>query len=205
MKCPYFHNPGLAKGLRESGFLDIKAFHDFLKKRKNVLGGVCISGGEPLLYSDLSDLVNLIHDHGLKVKIDTNASFSDRLEKLDVDYIAMDIKTGLANYSKVLSGHISENVYANLISNIKSSIEYIKHCGIDHEFRTTMIQDIVTQNDIEEIIPLVKGCEKYFLTKFRPNVTLDENYKYKTGYTIEELEQFQNMFLQAGIECFIRK
>ena len=105
-----------------------------MNQRKNVLEGVCITGGEPLIHKDLNDLVKRIKKIGLKVKLDTNGSFPELLPSIDADYIAMDIKTDPEKYSLVAGNIIDKK----LSSKIKESINWIKNSGIDHEFRTTL-------------------------------------------------------------------
>ncbi|MBI9100514.1 MAG: radical SAM protein, partial [Spirochaetaceae bacterium] len=92
LRCPYCHNPSLVNHRgNDENLRSINELKDFLQKRQHLLGAVVISGGEPLLYEGTKDLVDYIKSLGLKVKIDTNGLYPERLRKLNVDYIAMDI------------------------------------------------------------------------------------------------------------------
>lgn len=98
LRCPYCHNPDFVSGDPTGEEITLGEFFRFLEKRKGVLGGICITGGEPLIHKDLGDLIAAVRERGLKVKLDTNGTFPERLASLDVDYIAMDLKTIPDNY-----------------------------------------------------------------------------------------------------------
>ena len=121
-RCPYCHNPELVKDTGKIEPIEWSEVLKFLKKRKNHLGGVCITGGEPLLNEELINIVKEIHSIGLKVKIDTNGSKPEFLKKLNADYIAMDIKTSLEKYSMI--DYKGSNKMHVLISVMKLSLQY---------------------------------------------------------------------------------
>lgn len=197
--CPYCHNPELINKdnkIKPIGWDDI---FNFLKKRMNVLGGVCISGGEPLLYEELPDIINKISSLGLKVKIDTNGSFPDRLIKCKVNYIAMDIKSSMDKYKYVCK--IEKNKLEQLL---QQSIYYIINSNIQYEFRTTVVPEIVEMDDIRKIVDLIKGAKKYVLTQFRPKNTLDTEYESIPPYPFSVLEKMKKIVESNGIECEIR-
>ena len=89
LRCPYCHNPEFVTGETAGDEISLSDFFNFLEKRKNVLGGICITGGEPLIHEDLKELIYEIKKTGLKVKLDTNGTFPDRMKHLDADYISM--------------------------------------------------------------------------------------------------------------------
>jgi pyruvate formate lyase activating enzyme len=103
LRCPYCQNPALVTGPPPRDFISREEVRAFLKKRKDVLGGVCITGGEPLLHSDLGELIGEIKSLGLKVKLDTNGTIPERLREANVDYVAIDFKTSLEKY-RLLTG-----------------------------------------------------------------------------------------------------
>ena len=98
-RCPFCHNRELVVDTDKILPFDTEEIFKYLEKRKNVLGGVCITGGEPLLYDELPGVIEKIHKLGLKVKIDTNGSKPGMLAKIKVDCIAMDIKTSFEKYN----------------------------------------------------------------------------------------------------------
>lgn len=199
LKCPYCHNPDLVNFSIEDceGLVDYNQLLHFLKLRKKVLGGVVISGGEPLVnFKTVKKLIEDIHSLGLKVKLDTNGTFPNELKKLNPDYIAMDIKSSLKNYNNV--------GYSGKAETIRESIKYIIGSGIEHEFRTTMAPDVISIEDMESIANDIKGCDSYFITQFNPENTLDPNFSKIVPYPISILSEAKEIMESKGIPCFIR-
>ena len=161
--CPFCHNSGLVKGTEPE--IPTSEILDYLKKRQNVLTAVCISGGEPTLHKDLPEFISKIKELGYLVKLDTNGTNLPMLKFLVenklIDYVAMDIKNSFENYSKTIG-------VENKI-NLKDTIEYLMTCGIDYEFRTTLIKNYHSAQDIQNIAQNISGAKKYFLQKFVDN------------------------------------
>ena len=157
-KCPYCQNSGLICQKNEELISEEEIF-SYLNKRKGVIDGVVISGGEPTVQSDLEFFIKKIKDMGYLVKLDTNGTNPDLIQRLIdkglVDYIAMDIKNVLPLYVDVASVNAS-------VEKLKRSIEIIKSSSIDHEFRTTIIKNIHDIDKIKEICNYVDG-DKMFL------------------------------------------
>ena len=200
MRCPFCHNKELITDLSFLSSIEWEEIYNYLVRRKNILKGVCITGGEPLLfYEELKNIIKEIHSLGMSVKIDTNGTLPEKLKSLEIDYIAMDIKTSLEKYCML--GYTGND---NIIENIKESINYIINSGINHEFRTTVVPYIVEEQDILEICSLIKNCNIYYLSQFRPVNTLDENYIYIKPYPINRLEKMRDIALSQGITCKLR-
>lgn len=199
LRCPYCHNPELVLADLKPTPLEWEIIANYLKKRSKVLSGVCITGGEPLIndFDEFKFFVDKIHSLGLKVKLDTNGTFPDKLKKLPVDFIAMDIKTSLYKYNLV--GKVPD-----IEEKIKESINYIKICKIDYEFRTTVVPNIVTIDDIYEITTYLTGAKKYILAQFRPTKTLNPDWVNKESYPIKVLEEMKQIVIDAGISCELR-
>ncbi|MBQ7351413.1 MAG: anaerobic ribonucleoside-triphosphate reductase activating protein [Clostridia bacterium] len=161
--CPYCHNSRLVKGIDD--IIPENEVLEYLEKRKNVLDSVVISGGEPTLNPDLPAFIKEIKDMGYKIKLDTNGTNLSMLKNLIenqlIDYVAMDIKNSIEKYNTTTN--------TNTHWNIKDTIEYIMNCGIDYEFRTTLIKQYHTREDITKIAELIKGAKKLFLQKFVDN------------------------------------
>lgn len=161
-RCPFCHNASLVEG-GEGPLISDTEVLSFLSKRMGVLEGICISGGEPLLQKDIADFMGKVKKLGYSVKLDTNGSNPEMLEQLIkdglVDYVAMDIKNSLENYDKTCGVSVD-------ISKIQKSIEILKTSGIDYEFRTTVVNELHTVSDIEEIGKMLSGDSKYFLQSF---------------------------------------
>jgi pyruvate formate lyase activating enzyme len=144
----------------------------FLKKRKGLLEGLVISGGEPLMQTDIVGFIEKIKKMGYLVKIDTNGMYPEKLkeliEKKLVDYIAMDIKAPKNKYDE-LTGVKTD------IKKIEKSIEIIKNSNISYEFKTTFVPDFLIREDIIEIAKWLESSKKYFLQQFKNNTYLISN------------------------------
>lgn len=163
MRCPFCHNASLVVSPSENSDISEKEFFDFLSKRKNILDGVCITGGEPLLQRDIEDFMKKIKDMGFALKLDTNGSFPDRLrgiiDKGLVDYVAMDIKNSKEKYPLTAGVDID-------ISKISESISLLLRGKVPFEFRTTVVKELHLPQDIVSISEWISGTEAYFLQSF---------------------------------------
>jgi pyruvate formate lyase activating enzyme len=186
--CPFCHNPELVSpnAIKNQPVTLESEFFEFLKSRQGQLDGVCITGGEPTLHKDLPDFIKKIKKLGFAVKLDTNGSHPEIMEKLIsekiLDYIAMDIKAPADKYNEIAGGVGVEK--------IKKSVELIKNSGIDYEFRTTVVPKFHKKEDFTKIAEWLKGSKKYFLQQFYPTKTLDDCLKGEKSYLKEELEEF---------------
>ena len=103
--CPFCHNAGLVRTPNDSTSLEDEVL-PYLSRRRGLLDGVCVTGGEPLLQPDLQDFLSRVKQMGYLVKLDTNGSMPDRLRHLLstglVDYVAMDVKSSPAGYARAI-------------------------------------------------------------------------------------------------------
>ncbi len=163
MRCPFCHNSDLVFG--KAPQISCEELFSLLEKRKGVLDGVCITGGEPLLYEKTEDLIKEIKDRGFLVKLDTNGTNPKRLEKLMknglLDYVAMDIKSSPDGYPKAVG---IENFD---MTPVYSSIELLKKGNTEYEFRTTAVKQLHGEKEFRGIAELVKGADKFFIQKFK--------------------------------------
>lgn len=188
-RCPFCHNASLVlPGMSEH--IDESEVFSFLKKREGILEGVCITGGEPCLQSDLESFIEKVKALGFSVKLDTNGSFPEKLsvllEKGLLDYVAMDIKTSPERYAEV-TGVTNESFFEN----VKKSVELLKECGIPHEFRTTTAKELQNAEDFLKIGQWLKGEKRYFLQQYESSGELVGNEM--TPYEKEELEEFKKL------------
>ena len=174
-RCPFCHNPELVlpELIQEQPKILEQDILEFLQKKQGLIQGICITGGEPTLQSDLKDFILKIKNLGYAVKLDTNGSNPQVLQELIneklVDYVAMDIKTSLEKYDLCTLGQVSPE-------NIIASIQLLKQSNIDYEFRTTMAPGIVEEKDILKIVELIKGSPRYFLQRFKPSKSIDNKF-----------------------------
>ena len=162
-RCPYCHNPELVLPEQYSQLISEEFVFDFLKKRKDVLDGVVITGGEPTLQSDLVAFIRKVKALGFSIKLDTNGSSPDVISSLLkddlIDFIAMDIKTLLDKYNEVAGINCD-------MSEIKRSIDIIKASNIDYEFRTTLVPILISENDIQKIKVELNDDKRYRIQPF---------------------------------------
>lgn len=182
LKCPFCHNGPLVLNKTKEGLITEEEIFEYLKKRKNVLDGVVVSGGEPLLQKQIKRFIGDIKKLGYKVKLDTNGTSPVLLEELIdeglIDYVAMDIKNVFDKYPKITG---CKNVNT---ANIQKSIEVLKQNKIDYEFRTTIVKEFHDISDIKKILSYV-GDSKYFIQNFVDNENVIKSGLH--GFTKEEL------------------
>ena len=164
-RCPFCHNASLATRAGEVDTIPEDEVFALLRKRQGILDGVCITGGEPLLFGDeLFEFISKIKAMGYAVKLDTNGSFPERLKTLIdagiIDKVAMDIKNSPEKYGE------TAGVKNFDIEPILKSIELIKNSGVDYEFRTTVVAELHEIKDFDAIGRMIEGAKAYFLQSF---------------------------------------
>lgn len=165
MRCPFCHNASLVLRPDTQPTIDPKDILAYLSKRKNILEGVCITGGEPTLYKEITSFICQIKELGFKVKLDTNGTNPDLIKCLVanklIDYIAMDIKNSKEKY-KITSGS-----KALPLENIEESVSFLLSNKVDYEFRTTVISELHTDTDMYSIGMWIKGAKAYYLQAYK--------------------------------------
>ena len=163
-RCPFCHNVSLVLNTDNVQNISEEDFFIFLAKRKGLLDGICVSGGEPLLQKDISDFISKIKSLGFLVKLDTNGSFPSKLKEIAgnglIDYVAMDIKNSPAGYART-SGTVEE-----VLSQINESVAFLLAGHIEYEFRTTVVKEFHNKEDFAAIGKWIQGAKRYFLQNF---------------------------------------
>lgn len=169
-RCPFCHNKDLVDG--EVPLILENEIFEFLEQRKNILEAVVVSGGEPTMQTDLVDFIKKIKKMGYKVKLDTNGSKPDVVEKLLkdnlLDYVAMDIKNDWENYEKTVGVKTD-------LEKIKKTIEILKKGKCEYEFRTTIVPTLHDKKNIENILKFITK-DRLFLQRFRPTNCLNPEF-----------------------------
>ncbi len=166
-RCPFCHNAALviSERVSDSATLPEEEFFAFLAKRRGILEGVCITGGEPTLSRDIIPFLAKIKDMGFLVKLDTNGYRPDTLKSIIdagvIDYCAMDIKNSKEKYGMTVGIEDFD------IAPIEKSCDILMGSGLDFEFRTTLTRELHSEADMLKIGEWLRGPEKYFLQTFK--------------------------------------
>ena len=185
-RCPYCHNASLVLPC-ETPEINEEELMSFLKKRQGILEGVVITGGEPLLHSDIKELLFKIKELGYKIKLDTNGSNPKLLKELVslnlLSYVAMDIKNCKENYQKAIG---TDKISLELIEESK---DFLLEGNVPYEFRTTLVKGIHEKEDIISLSKWIKGAENLYLQQFKDSGDLiaPENLE---AFSEEEMKEF---------------
>lgn len=183
-RCAYCHNPELVDPDRYGPIIPEQEVLSFMDKRRGKLEAVTVTGGEPTLQPDLESFLRECRKRGYLIKLDTNGSKPDVLEKVIrmglVDYLAMDIKGPLERYRQIASVEVEP-------SEIKRSIEIVMTSGITYEFRTTVVRSQLGLRDLVSVAKLVRHARLYVLQPFIPVKTLAGFLLSENPYTPDEL------------------
>ena len=185
LRCPFCHNAPLVLEPNGNAPFTEEEILSFLDKRRGILDGVAVTGGEPLLHGDLGAFLEKVKQRGFAVKLDTNGFFPDRLASLLraglLDYAAMDVKNTPEKYAASCGLPKAE------LAAVEESIRLLKESGIEYEFRTTVVRELHTPDDIEAIARWISGAERYYLQAFRDSgALLSEGF---SGCDAEEMRE----------------
>ncbi|MBE6971786.1 MAG: anaerobic ribonucleoside-triphosphate reductase activating protein [Ruminococcaceae bacterium] len=163
-RCPFCHNSELLDAQSAEPVMTDGELLAFLDKRRGMLEGVCITGGEPLLRGDLPQLLREIKALGYQIKLDTNGTMPEKLgELIDaglVDYVAMDIKNDLPRYAKTAGLDRAD------AEKVRESVQLLLRDTVDYEFRTTVVDELHDAESFRAIALLIAGAKRYFLQPF---------------------------------------
>ncbi len=189
LRCPFCHNASLVLPEKYGETISDTDFFAFLDSRRERLQGICVSGGEPTLYPQLEEFIREIKDRGFLVKLDTNGTRPEVLQRLVennlLDYVAMDIKNSPLRYGETVGITDFDP------TPIAESAAILMNGKTDFEFRTTVVRELHTPKDIEQIGQWLSGDEKFFLQTFVDSGDLiGTGY---SGYTACEMEELTNL------------
>lgn len=207
LRCPFCHNASLVTRFSDCERISDEEVFSFLEKRRGLLDGVCITGGEPLLQDDLDAFIMKIREMGFLVKLDTNGALPEKLEALLrrslVDYVAMDIKNSFEKYPMTVG--IPDFNPAPVFESAK----LLMRSPVSYEFRTTLVRAFHTEQDIENIGLAVAGAENCFLQNFEDSgdlVGFGENISGVplSGFSAAEIERFRDILSHYAKNVGIR-
>ena len=164
-RCPFCHNAPLVLPERLAQDTDEEQVLAFLRKRTGILDGVAITGGEPLIHKEIPSFLEKVKALGFSIKLDTNGSFPEMLESIVkaglVDRVAMDIKNCPENYAETIGLKDFD------IAPVERSKSFLMECGIDYEFRTTVVKGIHTEESLLGAAKWITGAKEYYLQQFK--------------------------------------
>lgn len=182
-RCPFCQNWEIVTGKGED--VPEHTLFDFLKKRKGVLDGVCVTGGEPLINADIKDFISRIKELGYFVKLDTNGAYPEKLaslaEKKLIDTVAMDVKNCPSKYAATAGCDVD-------LSAIDESVKYLLSDKIDYELRTTVVDELHDDKSMLELGQWIKGAKRYYLQNFKDSDAV--RYKNLSPCSEEKLNSF---------------
>lgn len=185
-RCPFCHNAVLVLDPDSQPVIDEEEIFAYLEKRKRILEGVCVTGGEPTLDPDLHGFAERIKKTGYKVKLDTNGTRPDVLKRLVrdglADYVAMDIKNSPERYG------LSTGMKNPPLREVMESVEFLKTGVVDYEFRTTVVKGLNDGKSFGDVAEWLAGAEKYYLQVFRGGDGLIDTGT--EGLPVAEMEEF---------------
>jgi len=199
-RCPFCHNATLVLDFDNCETYDFNEIMDYLKLRKKILEAVVVTGGEPTLLVGLKSKLRQIKELGYYIKFDSNGTnlnvVKELVEEKLIDYVAMDIKNCKDRYNETIGLEKYD------FSRIQASIDYLKENHIDYEFRTTLVKEFHTLEDIQKMGELIKGAKRFFLQKFE-----DHDNCIQSGFhavPLEEAKEFKKILDQYCENVAIR-
>ena len=186
LRCPFCHNALLVTRLAETPEIPETEVLDFLASRRRLLDGVVLSGGEPLLHPDAANFLRKVRNMGFAVKLDTNGCYPEQLSEILkeglADYVAMDIKNSPEKYA------MTAGVTDFDLAPVEESIRLLRESHVDYEFRTTLVRELHTAEDLAGIAAWLRGAPRYILQNFVDSGNLiGRGYH---GFTAGEMEGF---------------
>jgi pyruvate formate lyase activating enzyme len=202
-RCPWCHNGSLVNpaSTTQTSLMPIDTIHELLKKRRSILEGVVITGGEPTLTRELPELIQFYKSLEYKVKLDTNGSRPEVLEELFTcettrpDYVALDLKLAPHRYPEIGG---SEGA-------IKKSCTLLQKYRIAHEYRTIVLpQGLLTEQDVKSLAQLVDEKSAWYFSPFKPGTCLDPAWNALSEPTVADLEYITDIARRLGKTVYLR-
>ena len=182
LRCPFCHNWRIVIDPKPP-FLQEAVALRILENRKKYVDAVVITGGEPTMHKELPKFLAKLKKRGFQVKLDTNGFYPQVLEEClgYVDYVALDIKTSPEKYKLLGAENTTE---------LLRTINMLKMGKVEYEFRTTIVPEIITFEDVNKIQEIIKGAKIHVFQQFVPHDTMDKRFEDLKPYTAEVIKEF---------------
>lgn len=199
--CGYCYNQDLVCNSCSLPVIPEDEIFKELERRRKMIDGIVICGGEPTIYPGLIDFIKKCKERKLLVKLDTNGSNPEYVKRLIdeklIDYVAMDLKAPFDEYHKVIGLEFS-------MDKIRESINLIINSGLDYEFRTTLVPGFHNNERVKLMAASLSGAKKYFLQLFKPEDKIrDPKINKNRAFTKEELDEFVSISREF-VNCDLR-
>lgn len=214
LRCPFCHNSDLVLNPNSLPSITPKEILDYLEENRNLIDGLMVTGGEPLMppqfftepSAPLIKFLQEVKSNHFLIGIETNGlnpnGIKYLIKKNLLDFVSMDIKTALneKKYQKATGVKFD----LNNLNKIKESIKIIMQSGKPYEFKTTVVPGLVTKNDILEIAKYIKSAQRYVIQKFNPESTLDKNFDWDRNFSDEWFLEIKEQVRKYIKEVIIR-
>jgi pyruvate formate lyase activating enzyme len=188
-RCPFCQNTELVLHPERLQSVPLSAITSYIAERTGWVEGVCITGGEPCLSEDLPELCIALKAEGVLVKLDTNGSFPEMLERLItrgiIDYVALDVKAPLEPGPYQAATGVDD---PDLLPRVMRSIEIVRTSELEHEFRTTVVPQMHGPEEVERIARYLEGEGRFVLQQFNPGDTLDPQFSSRRRISEEDMD-----------------
>jgi pyruvate formate lyase activating enzyme len=187
-RCPYCHNKELVLNHTAMEDIPMEYIIASLRKYKNWVDRVVITGGEPTISMSLFGLIGQLKSEKMRIKLDTNGSNPQILKGLVndglIDYVAMDVKGPIDRYSRWCGINVDTR-------RVRESIEFLLEGSIDYEFRMTLVPFLHREDDVYEVASFVQKAKKFFIQEFRPECTLNPAYMRIQPFSPDKIERIR--------------
>ena len=182
LRCGFCHNWRIVIDPKPPFLQEALALR-ILESRKKYVDAVVVTGGEPTMHKELPKFLAKLKKRGFQVKLDTNGFYPEVLEEClpYVDYVSLDVKTSPEKY-KLLG--------AKNTSGLLRTVEMLKMGKVAYEFRTTVVPEITTAEDMTRICELAKGAKNYAFQQFVPQDTLNKRFESLKPYAPQVIKEF---------------
>jgi len=196
LRCPFCHNWRIAVDPKPP-FLQETVALEILEARKKYVDAVVVTGGEPTMHKELPKFLAKLKERGFMVKLDTNGFYPEVLEEClaYVDYVALDVKTSLEKYKQLGTKDTA---------GLMRTVEILKTGKVPYEFRTTVVPEFVTAQDVTCIGEMVKGAKTHAFQQFVPQDTLDKRFEGLKPYTPETIKEFAETMKKYAENVILR-
>jgi pyruvate formate lyase activating enzyme len=189
-RCPYCHNHPLVFHPERCVTIPLEDILARLHSLRNWIDGVCVTGGEPTVHTDLPVVVREIKRRGFLVKLDTNGSnplmLENFVERGEVDFVSMDVKAPLGPFSYSRSTGSPVNLRP-----ILESIEILKRQKVEYEFRMTVVPGLHKEDDIRTVGNHLRAGQRFILQNFNPENPLDPSLRNIVPYDPKALKKIE--------------